>query len=34
MLLHAVSETNAAILGDVIDAAREQGYEFAKLPQA
>ena len=28
MLLHAVSETNAEILGDVIDSVRAQGYEF------
>ena len=28
MLLHAVSSTNAEILGDVIDSARGQGYEF------
>lgn len=28
MLLHAVSETNAAILGKVIDEVRSQGYEF------
>ncbi len=28
-LLHAVSETNTAILGDFIDQARAQGYEFA-----
>lgn len=28
MLLHAVSATNASILGDVIDKVREQGYEF------
>lgn len=28
MLLHAVSSTNAEILGDVIDEARAQGYEF------
>ncbi|MCD7796402.1 MAG: polysaccharide deacetylase family protein [Clostridiales bacterium] len=28
MLLHAVSQTNAEILGDVIDAVREQGYTF------
>lgn len=28
MLLHAVSETNAAILGKVIDDVRQQGYEF------
>ena len=27
-LLHAVSPTNAAILGDFIDAARAQGYAF------
>lgn len=27
-LLHPVSSTNAAILGDFIDQAREQGYEF------
>ncbi|MBR5741735.1 MAG: polysaccharide deacetylase family protein [Firmicutes bacterium] len=32
MLLHAVSETNAAILGDVIDAIRAMGFEFAKYP--
>lgn len=30
-LLHAESETNAAILGDFIDAAREAGYEFGTL---
>lgn len=30
-LLHAVSETNTEILGDFIDQARSQGYEF-KLP--
>ena len=28
MLLHAVSETNANILGSVIDDVRQQGYEF------
>lgn len=28
MLLHAVSSTNAAILGDVIDEAQRQGYKF------
>ncbi len=28
MLLHAVSKTNAEILGDVIDGVRKQGYEF------
>ncbi len=32
ILLHAVSDTNVAILGDVIDGARAQGYEFALLP--
>ena len=30
-LLHAVSPTNAAILGDFIDSARVKGYEFATL---
>lgn len=29
--LHTVSSTNAAILGDVIDAIRAKGYEFALL---
>ncbi len=28
-LLHAVSETNTAVLGDVIDELRRQGYELA-----
>lgn len=28
-LLHAVSDTNTAVLGSLIDAAREQGYTFA-----
>lgn len=28
MLLHAVSSTNAEILGDVIDEVKNQGYEF------
>ena len=32
MLLHAVSATNAAILGDVIDAVRAKGLEFATYP--
>lgn len=31
--LHTVSETNAQIIGPFIDAMREQGYEFALLPQ-
>ena len=30
-LLHAVSKTNAEILGDFIDEARAEGYEFAVL---
>jgi delta-lactam-biosynthetic de-N-acetylase len=30
-LLHAESETNATILGDLIDYAREQGYSFGTL---
>lgn len=30
-LLHAVSETNTAILGDVIDAFRDQGFELALM---
>ena len=29
-LLHAVSATNTAVLGEFIDYAREQGYEFIK----
>ncbi len=29
-LLHAVSATNTAVLGEFIDYAREQGYEFMK----
>ena len=29
-LLHAVSETNTAILGDVIDFVRNSGYTFEK----
>ena len=32
MLLHAVSSTNADILGDVIDYARGQGYEVLPYP--
>ena len=31
MLLHAVSSDNAAALQDIIDYAREQGYEFRSL---
>lgn len=30
-LLHAVSETNTAVLGDVIDAFRAQGFELALM---
>jgi len=30
-LLHGISSTNAAMLGDLIDQARAQGYEFALL---
>lgn len=30
-LLHGISSTNAAILGDLIDAGREQGYTFELL---
>ncbi len=32
LLLHAVSKDNAEALGDIIDYAREQGYEFKQLP--
>lgn len=32
LLLHAVSSDNAAALGDIIDFARAQGYEFRALP--
>lgn len=31
-LLHAVSQTNAEILGDFIDSMRAQGYEFISYP--
>ncbi len=31
MLLHAVSKDNADALGDIIDTAREMGYEFGEL---
>lgn len=31
LLLHAISKTNALILGDVIDEARKSGYEFYLL---
>ena len=34
MLLHSTSETNAAILGDVIDAWRAEGYEIVSLEAA
>ena len=32
LLLHAVSKDNAEALGDIIDYARSQGYEFKQLP--
>ena len=32
LLLHAISKTNADILGEVIDEARKSGYEFYLLP--
>ncbi len=32
LLLHAVSKDNAEALGDIIDYARSQGYEFRQLP--
>ena len=31
MLLHATSKTNSEILGEVIDKARAEGYEFKSL---
>lgn len=31
LLLHSVSRDNAEALGDIIDAAREQGYQFRSL---
>ncbi len=33
LLLHAVSKDNADALGDIIDYAKEQGYEFKSLEQ-
>ncbi|MDD3953722.1 MAG: polysaccharide deacetylase family protein [Lentisphaeria bacterium] len=32
LLLHTVSETNAAILPELIDSARARGYTFSLLP--
>ena len=32
MLLHAVSKTNTDILGDLIDAIREKGFDFGTFP--
>ena len=32
LLLHAISKTNADILGDIIDEARKDNYEFYLLP--
>ena len=31
MLLHATSKTNSEIMGQIIDEARKQGYEFKSL---
>lgn len=33
ILLHSISKDNADALGDIIDGARQQGYEFARLDQ-
>lgn len=33
MLLHPTSATNAAILGDVIDELKSQGYRFGSLTE-
>ena len=33
LLLHAVSKDNAESLGDIIDYAKEQGYQFASLDE-
>lgn len=33
ILLHSVSETNAKILGEIIDYAKEQGYTFKSLDE-
>lgn len=33
MLLHPTSATNAAILGEIIDAARSEGYRFGRLEE-
>ena len=33
MLLHATSKTNSQIMGDIIDKAREAGYEFKNLDE-
>lgn len=33
MLLHAVSKDNTEVLGDIIDALRNQGYEFYSLDE-
>ena len=30
-LLHSVSQTNAEVLGEVIDGIRDEGFEFEKL---
>ena len=31
-LLHAVSQTNTAVLGDFIDGMRQKGYTFTAIP--
>ena len=33
MLLHATSKTNSEIMGDIIDEARNNGYEFKSLEE-
>lgn len=33
MLLHATSKTNSEIMGDIIDEARNNGYEFKSLDE-
>ena len=33
MLLHSTSKTNSEIMGQIIDEARKQGYEFKSLDE-
>ena len=33
MLLHSTSKTNSEVLGDVIDKARQEGFEFKSLDE-